>query len=208
MPRRQFQRGCLRLVNGGWTLYFYRTEIRDGEKVRVKVSKRIADISVSKREAWKLAQPLIDEANNQTEVPVREMKNGMTLAEYITEFRRVGMTDLKPSTRRSLESSIRAHLIPVLGEISLTRIDTAKVQEVINSMNGKTARGTRENVVDDLLMILDEARKTHVVPTLNKKELKYGLKKPGEGKPFFFTPAQVKRILTYFSGRKIWDAFL
>jgi len=62
-------------------------------------------------------QEVLDEANNQSDIPVREIKNGMTLAEYIPEFRRVGMTNLKPSTRRSMESSIRAHLIPVLGTI-------------------------------------------------------------------------------------------
>ena len=33
------------------------------------------------------------------------------------------------------------------------------------------------------------------------------MKNPGEGKPFFFTPPQVKKILANFSGRRIWDAF-
>ena len=60
--------------------------------------------------------------------------DGMTLAAYVPEFRRVGMTDLKPNTRRSMESSIRAHLIPTLADISLSKIDAAKVQDVINSM--------------------------------------------------------------------------
>jgi hypothetical protein len=62
------------------------------------------------------------------------------------------------------------------------------VQDLIDSMM-KNARGTRENVVDDLLMILDEARKGHTVPTIEKKHSKFGLKKPGEGKPSFFMPA-------------------
>lgn len=56
-------------------------------------------------------------------------------------------------------------------------------------------------------MILDEARRGHIVPTISKKDLKFGLKKPGEGKPFFFTPPQVKKILAHFAGRKTWDAF-
>jgi integrase len=206
VPRRRFQQGCIRIVGDQWVLYFYRDEIRDGIRQHVKVSKRIGHMSLSKRQARKLAQPIMDEANNQTEIPVREIKNGMTLAEYIPEFRHVGITDLKPSTRRSLESSIRAHLVPVLGETSLSKIDAAKVQELINSMM-KNARGTRENVVADLLMILDEARKDHTVPTISKKDLKFGLKKPGEGKPFFFTPPQVKKILAHFAGRKTWDAF-
>jgi len=37
--------------------------------------------------------------------------------------------------------------------------------------------------------------------------LKFGIKKPGEGKPFVFSPAQVKKILAAFEGRKIWDCF-
>jgi integrase len=206
VPKRRFQQGCLRIVGDQWVLYFYRDEIRDGIRQRVKVSKRIGHMALSKRQARKLAQPIMDEANNQSEIPVREIKNGMTLAEYIPEFRRVGMTDLKPSTRRSMESSIRAHLIPVLGDVSLSTIDTGKVQDLINSMM-ENARGTRENVVADLLFIMEEAGKGHVVPTIRKRDLKYGLKKPGEGKPFFFTPAQEKKILKAFAGRKPWDAF-
>lgn len=97
-------------------------------------------MALSKRQARKLAQPIMDEANSQTEIPVREIKNGMTLAAYVPEFRRVGMTDLKPNTRRSMESSIRAHLIPTLADISLSKIDAAKVQDVINSMMGFQGR--------------------------------------------------------------------
>jgi hypothetical protein len=121
VPKRRFQQGCLRIVGDQWVLYFHRDEVRDGVRGRYKISKRSGHMSLSKRQARKLAQPILDEVNNQTDVPVREMKNGMTLAEYIPEFRRVGMTDLKPSTRRSMESSIRAHLIPVLGETSLSK---------------------------------------------------------------------------------------
>jgi len=90
-------------------------------------------MALSKRQARKLAQPIMDEANSQTEIPVREIKSGMTLAAYVPEF-------LKPNTRRSMESSIRAHLIPTLADISLSKIDAAKVQDVINSMMGFRGR--------------------------------------------------------------------
>ena len=57
-----------------------------------------------------------------------------------------------------LESSIRAHLLPVLGDKPMTAIDTKALQELITSMNGR-ARGTAENVVMDLQQILNAARK-------------------------------------------------
>ena len=174
MPRRQFQTGCLRIIGNQYVLFFYRDEIRDGDRVRVKVSKRIGGVELSEREINRRKQEILNAINNQTEVPIREMKNGMTFAEYIPEFRLTGMIDLKPSTKRSLESSIRAHLIPMLGEVALAKIDAKSVQAVINSMLGN-ARGSRENVIDDLLMILDEARKGHVTPAISKKELKYVL---------------------------------
>jgi hypothetical protein len=97
----------------------------------VKVSKRLGSIELSDREENRLAQQILNTVNDQTEIPVREIKNGMTLAEYISEFRRVGMTDLKPSSRRSMQSSIRAHLIPVLGDQPLSAIDTGKIQDLI-----------------------------------------------------------------------------
>jgi integrase len=206
VPRRRFQRGCVRIVGDKWVAYFYRDEIRDGIRKRVKVSKRIGHISLSRRQAEKLAQPFIDEANHQVEIPVRRMRNGLTLAEYIPEFRRVGMINLKPSTKKALESSISAHLIPVLGSLQLTKVDTAAVQELLNTMMG-LARGTRENIVDDLSMILGEARKGHEVPVIKKQDLKFGLKKPGEWKAFCYRPHQVKAILKAVEGRPIWDCF-
>ena len=97
-----FSKGCVRIVGDQWVLYFYRDEIRDGVRQRVKVSKRIGHMALSKRQARKLAQPIMDEANSQTEIPVREIKNGLTLTEYIpgVPSRRYDL-DLKPSTRRA-----------------------------------------------------------------------------------------------------------
>jgi integrase len=206
VPRRRFQTGCLRIVNGSWCLFYYRDEIRNGVRQRVKVNKRLGPMSLSKRQANKLAEPILAEANHQTEIPVRAMRNGLTLAEYIPEFRRVGMINLKPSTRKAMESSIRAHIVPVLGSIQLTQIDAAKVQDLLNTMM-KLARGTRENIVDDLFMILGEARRGYDVPIIDRKDLKFGLKRPGEGKAYVFIPKIETAILKALEGRPIWDCF-
>ena len=123
--------------------------------------------------------------------------NTLTLKNFIDQWRIAGM----------LDSSIRAHLIPMLGEIPITLFTNKNVQDLIGSMLHRS-RGTRENVVDDLFRILEEVRRLYPgVPTLRKRDLKFGLKRPGEGKPFVFSPAQVKRILEAFAGRKIWDCF-
>jgi integrase len=134
------------------------------------------------------------------------MTNGISLAEYIPEYRAKGMINLKPSTRKGLESSIRAHIIPMLGETALNKITTPAIQELLNSVMDR-ARSTRENVIDDLFRILKEARNGHDVPPLSKKDLKFGLLTPGEGKTSFLTPTQTIKVLRYFAGRPTWDAF-
>jgi integrase len=208
VPRRRFQQGCIRTVGQQWVLYFWRDERRNGIVQRVKVSKRLGPIkSLSRRAAQKAAQPILDSVNHQVEVPIRETRKAVTLAEFIIEWRKLGMIDFKESTRRSMESSIRAHLLPSLGELPVTTIDNLRVQELITSMEGRT-RGTRENVVDDLLRILEDARKWHPgIPEVKKKDLKFGVRRPGEGRPFVFTPKQVDSILAEFAGGKTWDAF-
>jgi integrase len=199
--------GCLKIVGHSWTLLYWHDEIRDGVRQRVKVSKKIGGMELSPRQARKLAQPLLDEANHQADIPFKASRNTLTLATFIEQWRLSGTLDFKPSTKRALESSIRAHLIPMLGEIPITLITPKNVQDLIGSMLHRS-RGTRENVVDDLFRILDEARRLYPgVPALKKRDLKFGLKKPGEGKPFVFSPAQVKKILEFFAGRKIWDCF-
>lgn len=69
------------------------------------------------------------------------------------------------------------------------------------------ARSTRENVVDDLFRILKEARDGHDVPALAKRDLKFGLKLPGEGKTSFLAATQTVKVLRRFAGRPLWDCF-
>jgi integrase len=197
----------LRIVGGQWVLYFWQDEIRDGVRDRYKVSKRLGPISLSKRSARKLAQPILTAANDQTEIPIRDSNAGVTLGEFIPDWRKHVANSLKPSTLRSMESSIRAHLIPVLGEVPMTEIGTKPIQQLITTMEGR-ARGTVENVVMDLQQILTAARKWHNgIPVVKKSDLYFGKLKAGEGRPFFFTVNQVKAILKAFAGRKPWDLF-
>lgn len=174
MPRRRFQQGCLKIVGYQWVLWYWQDEIRDGQRVRVKVSTRLGTIEMSKRAARKLAQPILDYVNNQAKgnIPVRDMNKSITLTEFIPEWRKHAATSLKPSSLKSMESSIRAHLVPMFGKTS--SLDTKKFQELVTSMNGRTL-ATKKNVVDDFDRILKAAAKWHQrIPTITKKDLDFG----------------------------------
>jgi len=87
-------------------LYFGRDERRNGLVQRMKVSKRLGPIkSLSRRAAQKAAQPILDSVNHQVEVPIREMRKAVTLAEFIIEWRKLGMIDFKENTRRRIAIS-------------------------------------------------------------------------------------------------------
>jgi integrase len=208
VPRRRFQRGCVRAVGGMWVLYYWQDEIRHGIRQRVKVSKRLGPISLSDRAARKLAQPILGAVNNQTVIPVRDSRRALTLAEFIPEWRRLAAPSLKPSTLKGIESNLRAHILPLLGAVPLTNLDTRQHQELITSMIDKTARGTRENVFCDLQMILKAARKWQdSIPVVARSELYFGVKKIGEGGKAFFTIPEIRAILKEVEGRKPWDLF-
>jgi hypothetical protein len=68
----------------------------------------------SERAAWKQFQPYLDRVNDVAErVPAR---SGLTLAEFVKEWRRDVAVNLKGSTTRAAESHLRAHIIPKLGQ--------------------------------------------------------------------------------------------
>ena len=220
MPRRRFQQGCIRIVGGQWVLYYWQDELRNGERLRVKVSKRLGSVSASDRvsrledDAYvprgilKAAQPLLDAANHQADIPIRDSKRSITFAEFIPEWRRLAAPSLKPSTLKGMESVIRAHLIPALGATPITNLGVRQVQELITAMIEKTAKGTRENVFGDLQTILNAARKWHNnIPVVKRGDIYFGIKKPGEGKKAHFTVPQVRAILRELESRPKWYVF-
>jgi integrase len=208
VPKRRFQEGCIRIVGKQWVLYYWMDVNQDGVIRRVKRSARLgATSALSSRAARSAAQPILDAVNHQTDVPVVNMNRGVTLAEFVPEWRRTMLATeaLKPSTLRSMESSIRAHLLPILGDVTVTGIETRRVQDLIDSMKGRS-RKTRENVVMDLFSILSAARDWHhAVPAVKMSSLRFPVEEPKE--PFSFQPDHVEAILKFFAGKRPWDLF-
>lgn len=66
----------------------------------------------SERAAWKQFQPFLDSVNEAAKkLPPR---TGLTLAEFVKEWRTNVSVNLKGSTARTAESHLRAHIIPKL----------------------------------------------------------------------------------------------
>ena len=112
--------------------------------------------SLSERAAWKLFQPYLDRVNANAKLPP---KSGLTLAQFVEEWRQTVAVNLKGSTTRAAESHLRAHIIPKLGSLPLTEINTKAVQSFVAYLaTGGRSRKTVENVLLTLSSILRVAK--------------------------------------------------
>ena len=110
----------------------------------------------SKRAARKQFQPYLDRVNDAV---MRLPSNvGLTLADYVEEWRTNVAVNLKGSTTRAAESHLRAHIIPKLGSLRLTEVTTKTVQVFVAHLaSGGRSRKTAENVLLTLSSLLKTA---------------------------------------------------
>jgi len=74
------------------------------------------------------SSPILDAVNaaNQTTPPVP--KTSLTLKIFILEWRAQVAEGLKPSSRKSAESHLRRHIVPLLGDCALTELTTKSIR--------------------------------------------------------------------------------
>ncbi len=160
VPRRRFQKGRMfkRGKNPVWVGVFREDRVQaDGSRKRVQRTVVLGSVSeLSRRAASKVFQPHLDRVNNEVIVPP---KSGVTLNTFVREWRSGVAVNLKGSTVRAMESHLRAHILPKLGHLSLSEIDTKAVQNFVAYLgSGGRSRKTVENVLLTLSSILRTAR--------------------------------------------------
>jgi site-specific recombinase XerD len=160
VPRRRFQKGNIS-VRGKTPMRYgmFREDALkpDGTFKRVRRRVLLGPVSsLSERAAWKLLQPHLDRVNAAAKLPP---KSGITLDSFVKEWRSSVAVNLKGSTTRAAESHLRAHILPKLGSLPLTEINTKAVQWVVAYLaTGGRSRKTVENVLLTLSSILRVAK--------------------------------------------------
>jgi integrase len=157
--RRRFQKGTL-IIRGKTETRcgVYREDVLqfDGTFKRVQRCVVLGPVSsLSERAAWKRFQPYLDRVNAVAKLPP---KSGMTLEEFVKEWRTNVSVNLKGSTTRLAESNLRAHIIPKLGSLPLTEINTRAVQGFVAYLASGRSRKTVENVLLTLSSLLRTAK--------------------------------------------------
>jgi integrase len=160
VPRRRFQKGNI-IIRGKTPQRYgmYREDVlqTDGTFKRVRRCVLLGPVSsLSERATWKLFQPYLDRVNAAAKMPPR---SGITLEVFVKEWHTNVAVNLKGSTTRAAESHLRAHILPKLGSLSLTEINTKAVQSFVAYLaTGGRSRKTVENVLLTLSSILRTAR--------------------------------------------------
>ena len=160
MPRRRFQKGTL-IVRGKKPMRcgIFREDVLQSDGTFKRVQRRVVlgpVSSLSERAAWKVFQPYLDCVNATAKLPP---KSGITLIQFVQEWRSNVAVNLKGSTTRAAESHLRAHIIPKLGSLPLTEINTKTVQGFVAYLStGGRSRKTVENVLLTLSSILRVAK--------------------------------------------------
>jgi integrase len=160
VSRRRFQRGNI-IIRGKTPRRYgmYREDVLqpNGTFNRVRRCVLLGPVSsISERAAWRAFQPYLDRVNTAAKMPP---KSGMTLETFVKEWRTNVAVNLKNSTARAAESHLRAHILPKLGSLTLTEINTKAVQAFVAHLaTGGRSRKTVENVLLTLSSILRKAR--------------------------------------------------
>jgi integrase len=160
VPRRRFQKGNIIIRGKTPTRYgMFREDVLQTDVTFKRVRRCVVlglVSSLSERAARKLFQPYLDRVNAAAMLPP---KSGVTLEEFVKEWRTSVAVNLKASTTRTAESHLRAHIIPKLGTLPLKEMNTKTVQSFVSILaNGGRSRKTVENVLLTLSSILRTAR--------------------------------------------------
>src|SRR5258707_12834236 len=198
MPRRRYQRG--RIISRGkkrkvWVGIFREDRVKtDGTIRRARRSVVLGSVKhVSKLQAIEALRPYLDAVNL---VAIPKAKAGRTLKNFVEEWEHNVAPTLKPSTVRAAESHLRTHILPTMGEMSLTAINTRNVQAFISALTAKgLTRKSCDNVLQTLSGLLRTAKAWGYIPAVFDRSA-LSLPREGEKKEErFFTAEQVRQII-------------
>jgi integrase len=195
VPRRRFQTGTFVKRGDNW-VGMWRIDVvqPDGAIKREQRSKTF--VGLSERAARAAFQPILDAVNQASGVvpPVPKV-TGETLDSLIADWRKEIAGSLKPSTRKAAESHLRRHVVPVLGDCTLTELTAKRLQTFITGLSdGQRKRKTIENIMLTLSSILSTARKWgYDIPKVSLSDL--SLPQSNRREIHCFTLDEMRRII-------------
>jgi hypothetical protein len=195
VPKRRFQKGTFVKRGDNWVgMWRVDTLQPDGTMKREQRSRTF--VGLSERAARATFQPILDAVNAANRATPPVPKTSDTVAKAVSEWREHAAETLKPSTRRSAESHLRRHILPLLGECPLADLTVKRMQTFATTLaSGKRTAKTIENVLLTLSSILGSARKWgYKVPEVALSDL--SLPRKVKARPRVYSADDMARIVS------------
>jgi integrase len=195
VPKRRFQKGTFVKRGGNWVgMWRVDTLQPDGTTKREQRSQTFPGLS--ERAARAKFQPILDAVNDTNHATPPVPKTSDTVKRAVKEWKEHAANSLKPSTRRSVESHLRRHILPLLDDSPLEDLTVKKMQSFVTTLSsGKRSSKTVENVLLTLSSIIGAARKWgYKVPEVSLSDL--SLPRRVKVKARSFTEDDMKRIVS------------
>jgi integrase len=153
-------------------------------------------VGLSERAARAAFQPILDAVNAANHATPPVPKTSDTVAKAVSEWREHVAETLKPSSRRSAESHLRRHILPLLGDCPLAGLTVKNMQAFVTTLaSGQRTAKTIENVLLTLSSILSSARKWgYKVPTVALSDL--SLPRKVKAKPRVYSASEMAQIIS------------
>ncbi len=193
VPKRRFQKGTFVKRANNW-VGMWRVDRLQPDGTMKREQRGQTFIGLSERAARAAFQPVLDAVNaaNQATPPVPKTSDTVTKA--VAEWREHVAASLKPSTRRSVESHLRCHIVPLMGDDGVDGQENADLR--YNSQSGKRKAKTIENVLLTLSSILGSSRKWgYKVPEVALSDL--SLPRRIKAKPRCHSADDMARIVSH-----------
>ena len=194
VPKRRFQKGTLVKRRGNW-VGMWRIDVLQPDGATKREQRSQTFIGLSERAARAAFQPILDTVNAANHATPPVPKTSDTVEKAVREWREHVAESLKPSTLRSVNSHLRRHILPLLGDCPLTELTVRKMQTfVTNLSSGNRTAKTIENVLLTLSSILNSARKWgYEVPKVELSDL--SLPRKVKAKPRCYSADEMSRIV-------------
>src|ERR1035437_9217049 len=158
LARKRYQRGALRLEGKNWILRWRENSMGDDGSSR-RPERRATVGTLGEFPTKRLARRAADKIIEPLNAPEYRPGRVATVQEFAVVYQRDGMTNRKPTARKSSRHHLENYIVPTLGSVRLDEINGAAVQRVVNAgMRNKLHRKTIMNVLGTLRAMLQRAR--------------------------------------------------
>lgn len=162
----------------------------------------------TKREAQQHEAEMKIKLTNPSYTPPAAVQRKQTVQEYMTDWlERHGEANLRPSTRASYLSCIKTHIYPCIGDVPLSQLSAAMLDDMYRQLSEKGLSPTTVKYAHRIMGVaLEHARKYHYIESNPARDTLTKFGKQGKT-PDPYTVEQMRTLMANVTGTP-WEPII